>query len=338
LTEPNDDTRLAPPEPRPAPPDWGNPVWAQVVDREEDWQAPPPARDRLWLHGLLFGLTLLTTAYVGAGHWLSFLGDFGTVIPRVSFASVAVNGLWYAVTIMVILTAHEAGHYLACRYHRVDASLPYFLPFPYALSGTVGAFIRIRSPLSTKRILFDVGVAGPIAGFAVLLPALVIGIRMSELVPLPSQITVYELGEPLLYQAAVWLIWGDIPAGLSLNMHPMAFAAWFGLLLTFMNLMPIGQFDGGHVAYAVFGPAASRITIATVIVAIGLSIYSPSLILWTAIAIFLLWKFGWHHPPTWDSHVPLDAGRKWVALLAFVILCVCFMPKPISLLDLVAAP
>jgi membrane-associated protease RseP (regulator of RpoE activity) len=131
------------------------------------------------------------------------------------------------------------------------------------------------------------------------------------------------------------MVWGDIPSGLSLNIHPMAFAAWFGMLATALNLIPIGQFDGGHVAYAVFGRKARWITVAAIAGAVGLSFYSSSWIMWTVIAVVLLYKFGWQHPPIWDEHVPLDRGRVWVAVFALIMLALCFTPAPISPLDLV---
>ena len=146
-----------------------------------------------------------------------------------------------------------------------------------------------------------------------------------------------ELGEPLLFQAVVRMVWGDVPAGLSLNLHPMAFAAWFGMLATALNLIPIGQFDGGHVAYAMFGRRASWITLGAVAAAIGLSVYSSSWIVWTVIAVFLLYKFGWRHPPTWDEDFPLDPTRRWVALVALLIFIACFTAAPISPFELVGA-
>ncbi len=301
--------------------------------------APPrPPRRRLWLHALLLVLTLVTTTAVGGSHWLSFIAGFQPDLPPFTWPQYALNGLWYALTILAILGAHEAGHYLACRYYGVDATLPYFLPVPLPLTGTAGAFIKIQSPITSKRVLFDVGIAGPLAGFLVMLPALFAGVRMSTLLPVPPDFTGVELGEPLLFQAAAWLVWGDVPDTLSLNLHPMAFAAWFGMLATALNLIPIGQFDGGHITYAVLGRHARWVTVASALFAIALSVYSSSWIVWTILALILLWRFGWQHPPTWDDHVPLDPARRWLALVALVVLVLCFTPAPISPLDLVSTP
>ena len=183
---------------------------------------------------------------------------------------------WYSGTVLAILGCHELGHYFACRYYDVDASLPYFLPFPFSIIGTFGAFIKIREPIPTKRMLFDIGIAGPIAGFVVTVPALVIGVTMSHVVRIPPDFVGYELGEPLLFQLATKLLWGTIPDGYSLNMHPMAFAAWFGMLATALNLFPIGQLDGGHISYAVLGPRSVYVTMLTFVVAVVLAYFTAA--------------------------------------------------------------
>jgi membrane-associated protease RseP (regulator of RpoE activity) len=295
----------------------------------------PLWRERYRLQALLFAATLLTTTVAGAGHWLAFKEELGARHVEAGLGLSAVQGLWYSLTLLAILGAHELGHYLACRYYRISATLPYFLPVPFPLTGTAGAFIRIREPITTKRALFDIGVAGPFAGFLVAVPALLIGLSLSTLVPLPADFSGIELGEPPLFKAAQWLLWGRIPGHLSVNLHPMAFAAWFGLLATALNLFPIGQFDGGHISYAVFGRRALYVTIGTVAVAAGLCFYSSSWIVWTLLAVALLTRFGWRHPPTWDDGVPLDRARVWLALLALVVFMLCFMPAPIRPLDLI---
>jgi len=292
-----------------------------------------PKPDSKWLNALLLAATLATTTLTGACHWLSFEADFQAIQLPLTPGAVA-NGLWYALTILAILGAHELGHYLACRYYGISASLPYFLPVPFPLTGTAGAFIRIRQPITTKRALFDIGIAGPLAGFAVAVPALVIGMLLSRVVALPSSITGLSLGKPLLFKAVSWLVWGTPPETTSINMHPMAFAAWVGLLATALNLIPIGQFDGGHIAYAALGRHAHKVTIAAVLFAVGLSVYSSSWVVWTVLAVGLLFAFGWRHPPVWDETEPLDSSRRWLALLALVILVLCFTPAPIEPLDL----
>jgi membrane-associated protease RseP (regulator of RpoE activity) len=245
-----------------------------------------------------------------------------------------VRGLWYSLPALAILGAHEMGHYLMCLYYRVDASLPYFLPAPF-LTGTLGAFIRIRQPIPTKRALFDIGIAGPIAGFLVALPVLWIGIGLSHVVVIPPDFQGMELGEPLLFRAVAWLRWGTLPDGQTINLHPMAFAAWFGLLATALNLFPIGQLDGGHISYAALGHYSTYLTLAMVATLVGLSFLSASWMPWTLMTVIMLWKFGPRHPPTLDHEVPLDRGRLWLSGSALVMFGLCFTPAPIEPLDLV---
>jgi membrane-associated protease RseP (regulator of RpoE activity) len=215
------------------------------------WQPRPKFRDRRAVVWALFIITVLTTTFAGVGHYLSFLSDFRPLGRIALSASLVTHGLLYSATILAILGCHELGHYFACRYYDVDASRPYFMPFPFAITGTLGAFIKIREPIPSKRMLFDIGIAGPIAGFVVALPALFIGISLSHVVRVPADFVGAELGEPLLFKLMSWMIWGPIQDGYSLNLHPIAFAAWFGLLATALNLMPMGQLDGGHISYAV---------------------------------------------------------------------------------------
>ena len=197
---------------------------------------------RRWLHVVLFLLTVASTLVVGADHFAGFYGDFGTRTVDLSGTALILSGLWYSASILAILGAHEFGHYYACRYYGVDASLPFFLPAPLPLTGTLGAFIRIRQPIPGKRELFDIGIAGPIAGFMVAVPVLLVGMGLSRITALPGNTSGFvELGEPLLFKAVAWLYWGTPPDGYSINMHPMAFAAWFGMLATALNLFPIGS-------------------------------------------------------------------------------------------------
>jgi membrane-associated protease RseP (regulator of RpoE activity) len=245
------------------------------------------------------------------------------------FADLLVRGLWYSATILAILGCHEFGHYLACRYYGVDASLPYFLPAPL-LTGTLGAVIRIREPIATKRMLFDIGIAGPIAGFLVAVPAIFIGVAMSNVVRVPEGFVGFELGEPLLFQAAAGLLWGAIPDGYSLNMHPMAFAGWFGLLATALNLFPIGQLDGGHISYAVLGPRSVYVTLLTFVVALVLAYFYRSWVVWTGLLALMLFMLGPRHPRVFDEHVPLDRARMLLAAAALVIFVLCFTPAPIE--------
>jgi membrane-associated protease RseP (regulator of RpoE activity) len=289
-------------------------------------------RGRPLLHALLLAGTVATTTAVGALHYAGFLSNFTSAVPSLSL-SLLLHGFWYSGTILAILGLHELGHYYACRYYGVDASLPYFLPAPI-LTGTLGAFIRIREPIRTKRVLFDIGVAGPLAGFAVAVPALFVGLWLSTLAPLPPDFSGLALGEPLLFKAAAWAVWGAEPEGYSINLHPMAFAAWFGLLATALNLFPIGQLDGGHIAYAVLGRRSTLVTYGAIGSALVLTYFSSSWFVWTALVVAMLFLFGPRHPRTIDEHVPLDRARLAVAILALLIFIVCFTPAPIEVIQL----
>lgn len=298
------------------------------------WPAlePPRRHARPWVVVGLLLLTIVTTTLAGALQYAGFMADFGARTPQVD-VSLLLRGFWYSGTILAILGCHELGHYFACRYYGVDASPPYFLPAPI-LTGTFGAFIRIREPIRTKRVLFDVGIAGPLAGFVVALPALVLGLEMSRVVAVPSDFTGLSLGEPLLFKWVAWLIWGTTPEGYSLNLHPMAFAAWFGLLATALNLFPIGQLDGGHISYAVLGSRSTWVTYGAIGCALVLTWFSTSWLVWTVLVVAMLFAFGPRHPSTIDEQVPLDRTRTTLALVALVILAVCFTPAPIEVIEL----
>ena len=302
------------------------------------WQPSPKFHDRVWLHVVLFALTIATTTVVGAAQYTGFLDDFrGSAGLPMPFAALLVRGLWYSGTILAILGCHELGHYFACRYYDVDASLPFFIPVPFLLTGTMGAFIRIREQIPSKKMLFDIGIAGPIAGFVVAVPALFIGLAMSHVVRLPADSSnMLELGEPLLFKFAAWLLWGTQPDGYSLNMHPMAFAAWFGMLATALNLFPIGQLDGGHVSYSVLGPRWSTyLTFAMLGVAVGLAFFASSWIVWTVMLVAMLMLFGPRHPRVFDEDVPLDRTRLLLAAFAVVMFALCFTPAPIRPMELI---
>jgi len=292
------------------------------------------ARDRIWIHVGLFLATLATTTWVGTYHYAGYLDDFRGGPIAIGWNTV-LGGLWYSLTILAILGAHEFGHYFACVRYRVNATMPYFIPMPPpVLTGTLGAFIKIRQPIRSKRVLFDVGIAGPLAGFVVAVPALFIGVWMSHVAALPKDFSGLSLGEPLLFRATAWLFWGSLSDGYTLNLHPMAFAAWFGLLATSLNLFPIGQLDGGHISYAVFGRRSSRITLFTIGIAVMLTFVSLSWLVWTIMMVVMLFFFGPHHPPTLDEDIPLDRTRMILAVVAAAIFLLSFTPAPIEPLDL----
>ncbi len=289
-------------------------------------------REPIWRYVILFVLTVISTTQAGRLHYASFIVAFSDTIPSIPYWSLVLHGLWYSVSILAILGCHELGHYFACQYYRVDASRPYFLPMPILLTGTLGAFIRIRAPIPGKRALFDIGIAGPIAGFLVAVPVLLVGMHLSTVVQVPADFKgdLYELGEPLLFKAAEWLTFGTIPDGYSVNMHPMAFAAWFGMLATALNLFPIGQLDGGHIAYAVLGHRSTAVTMVMVPCLIGLSFVSTSWVVWTVLTIGMLVVFGPRHPRVFDEELPLDSSRLWLAAFAVLMFVLCFTPAPIE--------
>lgn len=290
---------------------------------------PRPPGDRLRVHLLCLFATFLATTYFGGWHYVGFLADFGQVQPDVTSGQFWFGGMWFSVSVLVILGAHEWGHYAACQWHKVDASLPLFLPAPLPLTGTFGAFIRIRDDIPNRRALFDIGASGPFAGFVVAVPLLALGLALSRLVPMPEHIEMISLGRPLIYRLSQQVLWGALPDGQILHLHPVARAAWFGLLATALNLFPLAQLDGGHVAYAVFGRNARWITLATAAVAIGLTFVSMSWVAWTIVMVVVLAVAGLQHPPTLDDSLPLDRRRLALAAAAAIIFAVCFTPEPV---------
>ena len=326
--------------PRPVIPDLPPP---DPNDRYQDFVPPPlpPRHGRLWVQLVLLVATIYTTTLTGGCHYLSFTTDFASLNDanqgQLSLWGLFTDpmfylrGLWYSLTILAILGCHEMGHYVMCLRYHVDATRPYFLPAPLPLTGTLGAFIRIKSRIPNKIALFDIGIAGPIAGFIVAVPALFLGLLLSRIDRLPEDSSqLMELGEPLLFRFAAWLVWGDIADGYSINMHPMAFAAWFGLLATALNLFPISQLDGGHIAYAVLGRRSTIVTLVMIGVAIGLTFVSSSWVAWTVLLVAMIAAMGPGHPPTLDDDQQLDRGRLVLAAIAMVILILCFTPAPIG--------
>jgi membrane-associated protease RseP (regulator of RpoE activity) len=278
-------------------------------------------------------------------HYAAFASNFGTrdllpsvdVSSRVDWAAAfrlvidafGWNGLAYSAAVLGILGAHEMGHYLACRRYDVDATLPFFLPFP-SLSGTLGAVIKIREAFPGRRALFDIAVAGPIGGFVVLVPLLFWGIGLSNVQAVPPDMHGYSLGEPLLFKLATWLKFGHIPQGYSVNIHPVVFAAWFGMLATAWNLLPFGQLDGGHLTYATLGDRSRYFSLATVAGSIVMCFITYSWVVMTLMMVTMLFFLGARHPRVLNEHEPLGAGRIALALFALVMFVLCFTPVPID--------
>lgn len=298
---------------------------------------PVPARSRWRGHPLLVHLlglaaTFVTTTYFGGWHHVGFRADFGQALPALPLVQFWLGGLWFSLSVLAILGAHEWGHYLACRWYRVEASLPYFLPAPLPLTGTFGAFIRIRGVIPHKRALFDIGASGPFAGFVVAVPLLVLGLSLSRLVPVavPEHLDMIALGEPLLFRLVAAAVWGAVPDSQTLHLHPVALAAWFGLLATALNLFPLAQLDGGHLAYAVVGRHARWITLGTAAAAIGLTLVSISWVAWAIVMTGVLVVAGVQHPPTLDDHLPLGRPRLALAAAAALVFVLCFTPAPVT--------
>jgi len=287
-------------------------------------------RERWWLHALLLFLTFGTTTFVGANFAVSFRPS---LLPPDGFGpgqvSALVRGaLSFSLPLLAILLAHEMGHYLMCRRYGIDASPPYFIPFP-TLVGTMGAFIRIREPIRDKRQLFDVGVAGPIAGFAVSIPLLVWGILHSR----PNPETLLEPGT-ILFRYPLAVTWvQEIALGHTFTSeqaveHPVFVAAWFGLFVTALNLLPLGQLDGGHALYAVFGTRQKKVAIPILVGLALLGLMWPGWWLWVVVTLVV----GIRHPPVLDEEIPLDGRRLAVAVLVLLIFLVCFAPVPLVML------
>ncbi len=287
-------------------------------------------RHRYWLHLILLLLTLLTTSVVGAGLAGAFaegrplsLEDIYGYALAWSQPSYLLHGLPFSLTLVGVLLAHELGHYLTARYYHVDASLPYFLPVPLVL-GTFGAFIRIRSAILSKRILFDIGIGGPLAGFAALLLPLIAGVSLSKVVPGIAVHGDFIFGTPLLIQLLEWAKFPSVPVE-DIYLHPVARGAWVGILATAINLFPIGQLDGGHILYSFLGERIKYFSWAMVLAFLPLGyFFAKSWWVWAAILLL----FGMKHPSIVDS-TPVGKTRTKLAIAALFIFILCFTPSPI---------
>jgi len=312
---------------------------------------------RVWVNGVLFVLTSISTFIVGLGLALSYIypDSLGVNPPAGSSVRafleprVIVLGLLYAAALMVILSGHEIGHYLTCRRYGLAATLPYFIPAPN-LAGTLGAFIKIKSPITRKQELFDVGAAGPLAGFILALPALVVGLAFSKVVPVTQGEGTMILGEPLLLKLVSLLFVKHLPAGADIVLHPVGFAGWLGLLVTSINLFPVGQLDGGHVAYAMVGRMRKRVSSAALLAFIVLGVFCFfGWFIWGIAGLLFvliirlkrparLYHFLGRlvHPPLPDEDVRLSHGRLMVGALVILIFILSFIPAPVKGLSLLA--
>jgi membrane-associated protease RseP (regulator of RpoE activity) len=268
----------------------------------EEAPAAPLRPRRRWLPPVLYLLTCLSTYLVG--------------------------GPLFAVGVMTILTAHELGHYLQARRYRVPASLPYFIPMPLSPVGTMGAIIVMRSRVAHARALFDIAITGPLAGLVPALAFTLIGLPRSTVQSLPEAGTYLVFGEPLLFRLLAHLTFGPLPEGHDIFLHPLAYAGWVGIFITALNLIPIGQLDGGHILYALLRRRAHRVAL-VLLLAAAVGILAFGYWGWSLLFVLLL-VFGPFHPPTADDTVELGAGRVLLGWLTLLFLVVGFTPEPFS--------
>jgi membrane-associated protease RseP (regulator of RpoE activity) len=295
-----------------------------IVESTSSWAVP----------ALFFLLTVASTLWVGGyqglGYWspelLSTTGPAPSFLSRVSRH--VLYGAPFSFTILLIIFSHEMGHYFAARRHRLETTLPFFIPFPLSLIGTFGAFILIRSRFPNRKALVDVGLAGPFAGFLMTIPALFVGIETSRPGPAGTTETSISFGEPLLFRWLSHWIWPGITEDQVLWVSPIGLAAWFGLLLTALNLLPIGQLDGGHASYALLGRRAHRLSAIAFFLFLPMAYFGPSWLFWA----FLLYLLGIRrpHPPTLVDAIEPPASRRVMGVLALMVFVLCFTPEPIE--------
>ena len=302
----------------------------QEINGEEVLFAQPQSLNRVntgnpLINLLLFVATIFTTLSAGAA---MFGVDLLTVL-RSGDVSRMLDAVWvglpFAGALMMILGVHELGHYVAARWHGVKVTLPYFIPMPYNGIGTMGAFIALKTPMKNRKVLFDIGIAGPLAGFVVAMPVLLVGIFLSSVVPARIAGTTLDfLGSSILIDWLVGFV-KTIPAGYALSIHPIFFAGWLGMFLTGINLLPMGQLDGGHIAYALFGRAAHTIAMlgfAGLILA-GL-FYSPNWFLWA----FFVILGGLRHPAPLNDLSRLDWARRLLGYAMIILFVLVVIPAP----------
>jgi membrane-associated protease RseP (regulator of RpoE activity) len=314
-----------------------------TFDREVVFIGTPESelsKRRLLIHTLLFLMTAVTTTITGAS-WVVDVPDGSTVDMFVGPPLAALHetlagnlfpltqGLIFTAMLLLILAAHEFGHYFACRYYGIRATLPFFIPAPpvVTLLGTFGAVIKIKAPITSRRALFDIGIAGPLAGFAVALPVSIIGLLVAQPAPAGNG---PQILDPMLFKIIV----STLGTPVVWKWNPFYWAAWGTLLVTALNLFPVGQLDGGHVLYAVFGKRIHKwISVLVVVATAALSAVTlfwmhepPVYGLWTLVLLFLL-KVG--HPPVTEDE-PLGVTRTILAVVALIVFILCFMPFPFS--------
>lgn len=269
------------------------------------------------IHVLLFILTFMTTLFAGA--------LMSGVIPWEQPEKIYL-GLPFSLTLLLILLTHEMSHYFMSRRHKVSATLPYFIPAP-SIIGTFGAIIKMKPPIPDRRSLIDIGASGPIGGFIIAVIACIVGLTLSEVKPAGEIQEGIAFGSSILFTFLSEIILNTDPVKYDVILHPVAFAGWIGLLVTSLNLLPIGQLDGGHIIYALFGEKHRVISKSTIPVLIVLGVFFwPGWIIWAILMIVL----GYRHPPVVYPYIQLDRRRKligWISLLMFIL---TFTPMPVQ--------
>jgi len=278
-----------------------------------------PPHERRRLPAILFVATFMTTTVAGAlQQGVNPLAD-PLAIPR---------GLPFSITLMAILIVHEMSHYLASRVHGVPSTLPFFIPAP-SIIGTFGAVIQMKGAIWDRRALFDIGASGPIGGFVLALPALVAGFAMSAVVPAVGGEGGFVLGDSLLVSFVGRLTLGELPPGAGVVLHPVAFAGWIGMFVTSLNLLPVGELDGGHISKALFPARSDAIARFAHIALFILGVfYWEGWLFWALLLMFL----GVRHPPVLLPHIALDERRRKVGFVAIAIFILTFVPVPFKLM------
>ncbi len=285
-----------------------------------------PSQSNWLINLILFIATVLSTLFIGS---LSELAGEG--IERLPTLAELLLGLPYSLSLLLILGAHEFGHYFAARYHKVPVTLPYFIPFPFSLFGTMGAFIQLKAPVKNRRALFDVGAAGPLAGMTVAIPILLYGLFVSTIEPLPTEAYSIE-GNSILYALAKIVALGQFYPTTTHDvfLSPYAWAGWVGFLVTGLNLFPVGQLDGGHVSYVLFGSRARSFFWPVVIglLALGLLTGATTWLIWVGLLFF----FGRRHAEPLDAVTELDPRRKILAIFTLLLFFLVFVPIPLQII------
>ena len=270
------------------------------------------------INAILFFITILTTLFAGA--MMEGADVFQSPLELT-------KGFPFSITLMLILGTHEFGHYYYAQKHGVDATLPYFIPAP-TIIGTFGAFIKINSPIRKKSALLQIGAAGPIAGFIVAVPALIIGLTQSTVITLDKTFEGMRLGDSLLMMGLTGIIFPGLGPNQDILLHSVAFAGWIGLLVTMLNLLPIGQLDGGHIAYAMLGEKYDKVALIALLSLIPLSYFTLNWLIWGAMILILMRTV--KHPPVMNIYEPLSYKDKKIGYMCLAIFILCFIPAPFS--------